>query len=96
MSILLVAVTLSVLLVSDGAYGSRNHSSGEEVKQKFQTPIINATNSIRGLIDHFSPHQDSSDANIVYFAYHGAATAPNGYYGFIGTMDVYGFPLAQG
>ncbi|CAN6162966.1 unnamed protein product [Urochloa humidicola] len=96
MSILLVAVTLSVLLVSDDAYGSRNHSSGEEVKQKFHAPIINATNSIRGLIDHFSPHQDSSDANIVYFAYHGAATAPNGYYGFIGTMDVYGFPLAQG
>ncbi|CAN6200714.1 unnamed protein product [Urochloa humidicola] len=95
MSILLVAVTLSVLLVSDGAYASRSHPSGEEIKQMFHAPI-NETNSIRGLIDHVSPYQDSSNANIVYFAYHGAATAPNGYYGFIGTMDVYGFPLAQG
>nr|TKW23037.1 hypothetical protein SEVIR_4G267100v2 [Setaria viridis] len=96
MGILLVAVALFVLLLAHGADGSRSHPTGEEVKQKSHAPI-NGTSSIPGLIDHVSPHQDSSsDANIVCFAYHGAATAPNGCYGFIGTMDVYGFPLAQG
>ncbi|RLN11884.1 hypothetical protein C2845_PM09G22170 [Panicum miliaceum] len=95
MGILPVAATLFVLVVAHGAYGSRSHPTANEVTQKFHAPI-NETNSIRGLIDHVSPHQDSSGANIVYFAYHGAATAANGYYGFIGTMDVYGFPLAQG
>ncbi|TVU08167.1 hypothetical protein EJB05_41558, partial [Eragrostis curvula] len=29
------------------------------------------------------------------FAYHYSATWPDGYYGFIGTMDVYGFPLSK-
>ncbi|OEL22130.1 hypothetical protein BAE44_0016848 [Dichanthelium oligosanthes] len=42
-------------------------------------------------------HMEPMDLGAIpQFAYHGAATAPNGYYGFIGTMDVYGFSLAKG
>ncbi|KAG0515791.1 hypothetical protein BDA96_10G308100 [Sorghum bicolor] len=95
--LVVVAGALFALLLAPAAYASRSYPTGEEADQKLHAIINNETNSIRGLIDHVSPHHDkASDANIIYFAYHGVATAPNGYYGFIGTMDVYGFPLSQG
>lgn len=61
-----VAGSLLTLLSAPGAYASRSHPTGEEADQKFHE-IINETNSIRGLVDHVSPHQDkASDANIIY------------------------------
>ncbi|KAL6603612.1 hypothetical protein ACP70R_043973 [Stipagrostis hirtigluma subsp. patula] len=94
--ILLVAVVLFVLLAAHGSDGSRPHPRSNEIDPKFHAPM-NKTNPFGRLIDDpIPPRQLNSDTNVTYFAYHGATSTPEGYYGFIGTMDVYGFPLTLG
>jgi hypothetical protein len=64
-----VVALLFVLLVAHGADGSRSHPTGEEVKPKL---TVNGTSSIRVLMDHVSPQQDSSsEAKVVYVSYSG-------------------------
>ncbi|KAF8772159.1 hypothetical protein HU200_006158 [Digitaria exilis] len=88
--ILVVAVAaLSLLLVTDAS----------EVDQKLgASNNKNETNlmMLRGLIGHISPDDGGSGADRTYFAHHGAETSPDGYYGFIATLDVYGFTLKHG
>ncbi|KAG0515991.1 hypothetical protein BDA96_10G325100 [Sorghum bicolor] len=59
------------------------------------------TNLIRGFIDHVSPRLDSAAAapgaaDPTYFAFHGAEATPDGYYGFIATLDCAGFQAEKG
>ncbi|TVU08610.1 hypothetical protein EJB05_42019 [Eragrostis curvula] len=91
--VLLVAA-VSMLLVCHGADGSRSIPVTEDANPKFFVPL-NEANSTPRLINQASAPQGSG-ADVTYFAGHGVATAPDGYYGFIGTMDVYGFTLTQG
>nr|CAB3468924.1 unnamed protein product [Digitaria exilis] len=91
--ILVVAVAaLSLLLVTDA---SRSYPW---IDQKLDAPT-NETNlmMLRGLIGHISPQDDGgSAADPTYFAYHVAEASSDGYYGFIATLDVYGFTLKHG
>jgi len=65
--LVVVAGALFALLLAPAAYASRSYPTGEEADQKLHAIINNETNSIRGLIDHVSPHHDkASDANIIY------------------------------
>ncbi|CAD6338450.1 unnamed protein product [Miscanthus lutarioriparius] len=64
--------------------------------QKLHSPINETTtNLIRGFIDHVCPRLDSAvaggAADPTYFAFHGAEATPDGYYGFIATLDDDGF-----
>ncbi|KAF8769571.1 hypothetical protein HU200_006406 [Digitaria exilis] len=93
--ILVVAVAaLSLLLVTDA---SRSYPW---IDQKLDAPT-NETNlmMLRGLIGHISPQDDGGSAADPTYV---SSIAPllcassDGYYGFIATLDVYGFTLKHG
>ncbi|KAJ1261026.1 hypothetical protein BS78_10G276600 [Paspalum vaginatum] len=95
----LVGVALSiVLLIPYGteAYRSSHHAS-QELDQKFHAPI-NKTNLLVGeLCNQTSPHDGSGcGADPTYAIHSGMVTGSGGIYGFVGTMDVYGFSLRHG
>ncbi|KAK3130734.1 hypothetical protein QOZ80_6BG0497350 [Eleusine coracana subsp. coracana] len=84
---LLILVALSVVL-QHGTNATRSHPKSKDVVPEFHARLNN-THSIPWLVEEVSPHQGSDNA-LVYFASYAATTAPEGYYGSIGTMDVTG------
>lgn len=92
--ILLVAVALCLLFF--GPAGTNGGRFRPLKDQADPSPSVNESYSIRQLIDHVSPLADNqSGAPVTYFAVHETGPeAPDGYYGFIATMDVYGLSLS--
>ncbi|TVU07721.1 hypothetical protein EJB05_41088, partial [Eragrostis curvula] len=90
--ILFVTMALFMMHEAHRTDASRFYPTSQELNPKFHA-LINKTNLTRRLIDQVYPNTD-----MVYFAYHGAvlALAQDGYYGFIGTMDMYGLSLTPG